>query len=135
MPSGWREAQLLAALVVEGVGLVEHEQARAVAGADLLEDGVDGAQHLVHLDLGHRGVDDVQHEVGHGRLLERRAEGVDELVGQLADEADGVGQQIGPAVEPRRARAGIQRVEEAIGVRRPTTPVSWLSSVDLPALV
>ena len=110
-----REAQLLAALVVEGVGLVEHEQARAVAGADLLEDGVDGAQHLVHLDLGHRGVDDVQHEVGDRRLLERRAEGVDQLMGQLADEADGVGQQVGPAVEPRRARARIQRVEEAVG--------------------
>ena len=115
-----REAQLLAALVVERVGLVEHEQARAVAGADLLEDVVDGAQHLVHLLLGHGGVDDVQDEVGDARLLQRRAEGVDELVGQLADEADGVGQQVGAAVEPRGARARVERVEQAVARRRPS---------------
>ena len=60
-----REAQLLAALGVERVGLVEHEQARAVARPDLLEDVLDRAQHLVHLLLGDRRVDDVQHEVGH----------------------------------------------------------------------
>ena len=129
-----REAQLLAALGAQGVGLVEHEQARAIAGADLLEDHVDGAQHLVHLHLGHGGVDDVQHEVGDRRLLERRAEGVDELVGQLADEADGVGEQVGAAVQARGRVLG-----SSVWNRRSATPtvapVSALSSVDLPALV
>ena len=45
------EAQLLAAVGVEHVGLVEDEHARAVAGADLVEDGLDRAHHPEHLVL------------------------------------------------------------------------------------
>ena len=41
-------------------------------------------------------------------------EGVDELVGQLADEADGVGHQVRAAVEPQRAGRRVERVEEAV---------------------
>ena len=89
--------ELGAALGVERVGLVEDQQARPLAGADLLEHVVDRAQHLEHLVLLDGGVDDVEDEVGEARLLERRAERLDELVGQLADEADGVGQQVRPA--------------------------------------
>ena len=48
------------------------------------------------------------------RLLQRRAERVDELVGQLADEADGVGQQVRAIVEPREARGRIERVEQPV---------------------
>ena len=44
--------------------------------------------------LGHRGVHDVEDEVGAERLLERRRERLDELVRQLADEADGVRQEV-----------------------------------------
>jgi hypothetical protein len=42
------------------------------------------------LGVGVRAVDDVQQQVGVGHLLEGGAEGLDELVGQRPDEADGV---------------------------------------------
>ena len=84
------------------------------SGADLVQDAVDRAQHLVELLLGRRGVDDVQDEVGQPRLLQRGAEGVDELVGQLADEADRVGQQVGAPVDAQDAGRRVQRVEEAV---------------------
>ena len=56
----------------------------------------------------------MEDQVGPPRLLQRRAEGVDELVGQLADEADGVGEQVGAAAEAQRARRRVERVEEAV---------------------
>ena len=131
---GVAEAQLLAALVVDRVGLVEDEQPRPVAGADLLEHVVDRAQHLHHVVLGRRGVDDVQDEVGQARLVQRRAEGLDQLVGQLADEADGVGQQVRPPVDAHRGVLGSSVWKSRS--RTPTSaPVSALSSVDLPAFV
>ena len=61
-----------------------------------------------------RRVDDVQDQVGEPRLLERRAERVDELMRQLADEADGVGEQVRAAVEAHRARRRVERVEEPV---------------------
>ena len=108
------EAQLLAALFVDPVGLVEHEQPGPLARSDLVEDVVDRAQHQDHLVLVHRGVDDVDDQVGEARLLERRAERVDELVGQLADEADRVGQEIRTAVEAHRAGVRVERVEQPV---------------------
>ncbi len=48
------------------------------------------------------------------RLLERRRERVDELVGQLADEADRVRQQVGAAAEPQGARRRVERVEQPV---------------------
>ena len=48
------------------------------------------------------------------RLLQRRAEGVDQLVGQLADEADGVGQQVRAAVDLQLARRRVQGVEQPV---------------------
>ena len=56
----------------------------------------------------------MQQQIRAARLLERRAEGVHELVGQLADEADRVGQQVGPAAETPRARGRIERVKETV---------------------
>ena len=41
------------------------------------------------------GIDDVQHEVGPGDLLQGGAEGLNELVGQVAHETDGVGKGVG----------------------------------------
>ena len=77
---GMAERELAPALLVEHVGLVEHEQARLVAGADLLEHVLDRARHLDELLLGGAGVDHVQDQVGPVGLLERRAERVDQLV-------------------------------------------------------
>ena len=89
------------------VGLVDHDQLRHRVGADL-------GEHLAHrgdltLGVGVRAVDHVQDEVGLGDLLERRAERLDQLVRQVPDEADGVGQRVDPAVARRGAARG--RVE------------------------
>ena len=56
----------------------------------------------------------MQDEVGLARLVQRRGERVDDLVGQLADEADGVGQQVRAAVDAQLARRRVERVEEAV---------------------
>ena len=74
-------------------------------------------------------------QVGLQRLLERRGERLDQLVRQLADEADGVGQQVacGPQISNERV------VGSSVWKRRSRTPtsapVSAFSSVDLPAFV
>ncbi|MNC72671.1 hypothetical protein D3C75_1237570 [compost metagenome] len=40
-----------------------------------------------------RHVDDVDQQIGFGHFLQRGAEGLDQMMGQLADEADRIGQQ------------------------------------------
>ena len=64
--------------------------------------------------LGRGCVEHVREQVGAARLLERRAERVDELVGKLADEADGVGQQVRAAAEAQLARGRVERVEQPV---------------------
>ena len=80
------------------------------------------------------GVEHVREQLGAARLLERRGERVDQLVGQLADEADRVRQQVGPP-----ARRSVRVVGSSVWNSRSRTPtsapVSAFSSVDLPALV
>ena len=73
------------------VGLIHDIDDRDGAGAELLQ-GAGGDVH-VHLVVRIRAVDDLENQVGIDRLLERRAEGVDEVVRQVVDEADGVGQE------------------------------------------
>ena len=129
--------QDLAALVFgEQVGLVEHEQPRPLAGADLLQHLVD-RPHVGQLALVRRGrVDDVEDQVGEHGLLQRRLERLDQLVRQLLDEADGVGQQVVAAGELDAARGRVEGVEEPVPHPDPVgVPVSALSRVDLPALV
>ena len=70
---------------VQQVRLVERRQARLVAGAELVEDGLDRRPVLGRVAV--RGVDHLDQHVGAGHLLERGAERVDELVRQLVDEA------------------------------------------------
>ena len=64
------------------------------------------------------GVDHVQQQVGLARLRERRAEGRDQLVRQVADEADGVGQR--PAAPAAGIDAGARsgRAWRTAGRRR-----------------
>ena len=76
----------------------------------------------------------MQEQVGELGLLERGAERVDQLVGQLADEADGVGEQVVAAVEVAAPGGRVEGVEEPVADAT-SAPVSALSSVDLPALV
>ena len=56
----------------------------------------------------------MQDEVGELGLLQRGRERVDQLMRQLADEADGVGHQEGAAVQLERAGRRVQRVEEPV---------------------
>ena len=89
------ERQLTAVLFVEEVDLVEGEQPGGLARPGLAEHLVDGGDHLVQLALGDRGIGHVHDQIRPQRLLERGREGLHELVGQLANEADGVGEQVG----------------------------------------
>ena len=132
---GEAERELAAALVVEQVHLVQREQARALGGADLGEHVLHGGEHLVQLLLRHRGVGHVQDQVGLQRLLERGAERLDELVRQLADEADGVGEQVRCARRSRTSGWSGSSVWKRRSRTPTSAPVSAFSSVDLPAFV
>ena len=80
---GVREAQLLAGVLVEQVDLVEHQQARALLRADLLQRLLHRPLHDLALGLRHGGVEHVHELLRAARLLERRRERVDQLVGEL----------------------------------------------------
>ena len=73
------------------VGLIHDVDDRDGTGAELLQ-GAGGDVH-VHLVVRIRAVDDLEYQVGIDCLLERRAEGVDEVVREVVNEADGVGQE------------------------------------------
>ena len=68
---------------VEHVDLVEHEQARALVGADLLERLSTDCCMISACSSGAEASSTCSEQVGAARLLERRAERVDELVGKL----------------------------------------------------
>ena len=71
-----------------------------------------------------------------GDLLERRAERLDELVRQVAHEADGVGERVHAG--RRRswsARTVASRVANSAFSTSTPAPVMRLSRLDLPALV
>ena len=67
---GVGQAQLLAALLVQEVGLVEDQRAGRLPRADLLEDLIDGAAHQLELRLGGGAVEHVQDEIRAAGLLE-----------------------------------------------------------------
>ena len=57
----------------------------------------------------------MQQHVGVLQLLQRGLEGLDQVGGQLADEADGVGEQdFLRLVQLKAARGGVQRVEQSV---------------------
>ena len=111
---GMAQPQLVAGVLIEQVHLVEDQQPRPLARADLLERLLDRMPHDARLLLGRGGVENVREQIGAAGLLERRREGVDELVGQLADEADRVGQQVRPAAQAQRAGRRVERVEQPV---------------------
>ena len=92
---------------VGGVGLVDDDQLGDLVGVDLGEDLAHRGQ--LALGVGVRAVDHVQDQVGLGHLLQRRAERLDQLVGQVPHEADGVGHRVDAPVPGRRTPGG--RVE------------------------
>ena len=56
----------------------------------------------------------MEDEVGDERLLERRGEALDELRREAADEADGVGHEVGAPVDVEGARRRVERLEEPV---------------------
>jgi hypothetical protein len=116
----------LAGLGVDAIGLVQHQQARALVGAEL-------GQHLagdLHLrgERRIRGVDHVEQQVAVARLVERRAEAGHEVVRELLDEADRVGDEDArDGLRMERAHGGVERREELVLHETPL-PVSGAST-------
>jgi hypothetical protein len=107
-------AKLLAALFVDHVDLPEHNQARGGIGTDLAEHLVHGPHHRQTILLRGRTVDNVQDQAGEPCLFEGRAERFDELVRKLADEADGVCEQVVAPAGPQDPGGRVKCVEEPI---------------------
>lgn len=110
----WEEAlELAEAVGVDEVNFVEDEEGAFVGGAEFAEDFGGGLIEL--LGVGGTGVDDVDEEVGKDGLLQGGAEGLDEVVGEIADEADGVGEEKGLAIgELEAAGGGVEGGEEFV---------------------
>ena len=103
----------LVGFVGSEVGLVEHHQLGDVARPYLAQDEAHG----LHLALGlrRRTVDQVHEQVGLVDHLEGAAEGLDQLVGQLAHETDRVGHEHGLAAGQGEAPGtGIERGEQPL---------------------
>ena len=101
------------AVGVDEVDFVEDEEGAFVGGAEFAEDFGGGLIEL--LGVGGTGVDDVDEEVSEDGLFEGGAEGLDEVVGEIADEADGVGEEEGLAVgEFEAAGGGVEGGEEFV---------------------
>jgi len=85
--------------------------------------------------LGAGAVDHVQQQVGLRHLFERGLERLDQMMRQVADEADGVGDDdIGVARQRQPSHGRVERREQLVG-GVDAAPVRRLNSVDLPALV
>ena len=97
----------------DAVHLVEDEAGGDGVGADLAEDVLADAE--LHLVGGVGGVDDEEEEGGLEGFGEGGAEGGDEVVGELLDEADGVGDQdAGAGLGLEGADSGVEGGEELV---------------------
>jgi len=98
---------------IGGIGLVENGERRLVVGAELAQDFERGGVMLG--DVGVGDVEQMNEEIGHDDLLKRGLEGLDEIVGQAADEADRVGhEQLLVVAEQELAGGGIERGEKLV---------------------
>ena len=98
----------------EQVDLVVDGDPRLGAGPQLVEHRLHG--HLLGHEVGIGGIDDLEQQIGAHHLLERGAEGVDEVVRQLVDEADRIGHDDGTARGKRHLAARrVEGGEEHVG--------------------
>jgi len=110
---GENALQLGEAICVDEVDFIEDEQGAFVGGSELVEHGGGGGVKL--LGVGGTGVDDVDEEIGEDGFFQRGAEGLDKVVGKIADEADGVGEQHVLTVwEFETAGGGVEGGEEFV---------------------
>ena len=94
------------------IALVVAFQDRRAGRCKLRDQAVDDRDVIVALRVG--AVDDVDEKIRVFQLLERGAEGLDQMVRQLGDEADRVRQQRLTGVGDRQLpRGGVERVEQA----------------------
>jgi hypothetical protein len=84
---------------VRAVDLVEDEELGQLCCADLVQHPADRGD--LDEGVGSARVDDVHDEVRVRHLLQSRAESVHQLVGQVADEPDGVAQRVHGCRRPR----------------------------------
>ena len=131
---GTRRASAARARGVDAIDLVEHEQARHVVAP------ISSSTSRVTASCAREGrigrVDDVEQQRRLERLVERRAERRDQVVRQLLDEADRVGDEDARLASRAGARARWCRASRTACRRRSTSlPVSARISDDLPALV
>ncbi len=122
MPLG--QLQSLELDLFRHVRLVERHELRHVAGADLGKHRPDRC-HL-RTRVGVRAVDHVHDQVRVGHFLQRRAERLDELMREVPDESDSVGQRARHAGrQPGLAHSRIERGEQRVVHQdvRPGQPV------------
>ncbi len=100
--------------VFQPVDLIEEQDGRFVAALELVQDGFDGGD--VPLDGGVRQVGDVEKQVGVDGFFESGAERCHQVVGQIADEPDGIAEQDGVVVgDLPLAGAGVEGGEQLVG--------------------
>ncbi len=98
---------------IEAIHLVEDHQRGLAAGTDFLEHAVDGKNLL--FGLGMAEIHDVQEQFRLHDFFQRGLEGFDEAMGELADEADGVGvKDVLVGGQTEAARGGIERGEHHV---------------------
>lgn len=83
-----------------------------VLDADFVQDFQSGLDHLIHIRVS--SVNDIDQEVSILSFLQGCLERVDQLVGELGDKADGVGQDKGEAVQVNPADRGVQGRKEHV---------------------
>ncbi len=98
---------------VGGVRLVDHHDLRDVDGADVADDLAHGGELLLRRRVG--TVHHVEDQVGVADLLHGGAERLDEVVRQVPDETDGVGEGVDPAAgRLRPAHGRVQGGEQGV---------------------
>ncbi len=98
---------------LDPVDLVEHQHLRQFAGADFVQHFIDLGNALLAMRIG--GVDQVQQEVGLARFAQGRAERGHQLVRQVADETDGIGQHHVAARHRDATHGRVQGGEQLVG--------------------
>jgi len=99
---GWQE-----------IDLVQRYYNRQAASADLFQYLLDGLD--LAMDVGMRGIADVDQQIGLGDLLQRSAESGDQDRGEPLHKADGIGEQdFLSARQPYAPRRGIERREQPV---------------------
>jgi hypothetical protein len=100
-------------VVSEEINFIDDDEDAFFVGTEFGEDNHGGFE--VVEDIGIGGVEDVDEEVGEDGFFEGGFEGLDEAVGEVANEADGVGEEEGLAVgQFDFARGGVQGGEDLV---------------------